>query len=100
MLYLCVVPVCVVQVKVQEKEAEQKAIQDELQALNKQVEELVPQKDETQKARDQKKKALKTAQVSLLESWVIKVSIPDGSGLVGFKYITINVYELEKDNAG
>ena len=83
----------------QEKEAEQKAIQDELQALNKQVEELVPQKDETQKARDQKKKALKTAQVSLLESWVIKVSIPDGSGLVGFKNITINVYELEKDNA-
>ena len=49
----------------QEKEAEQKAIQDELQALNQQVEELVPQKDETQKARDQKKKALKTAQVSL-----------------------------------
>ena len=52
------------QAKVQEKETEQKAIQDELQSLNRQVEELVPQKDQTQKARDLRKKVLKTAQVS------------------------------------
>ena len=51
------------QARLQEKTSEQKAIQDELQSLNSQVETLVPEKELAQTARDGKKKAVKVAQV-------------------------------------